>query len=224
MRTGSRARPPGRRWWTPWCTTSTDGSSTPAPTSCSTPEESPVPVLAVALPGHMEAGKTTLTAGLVRAGLGYLTDEALAFDRETLLVLPIPEAVVDRPRSLAALPRTGARRSRAKRDTTASNGRCRPRRSGPGRWPIMSRGGRGVPPLRGRRRHHAGARRSGGGAGRAGQEHLPLQGAGRSRAGPPGRSGPERRVLPADHGRAGRGGRPRGRSARRCARLRAGPA
>jgi hypothetical protein len=47
--------------------------------------------VAVALPGHMEAGKTTLTAGLVRAGLGYLTDEALAFDRETLLALPYPK-------------------------------------------------------------------------------------------------------------------------------------
>ena len=47
--------------------------------------------VAVALPGLSEAGKTTLTAGLVRAGLGYLTDEALAFDRETLLVQPYPK-------------------------------------------------------------------------------------------------------------------------------------
>ena len=46
---------------------------------------------AAALPGHMEAGKTTLTAGLVRAGLTYLTDEALALDRESLLVHPYPK-------------------------------------------------------------------------------------------------------------------------------------
>ena len=46
---------------------------------------------AIALPGAAEAGKTTLTAGLVRAGLGYLTDEALALDRETLLVHPYPK-------------------------------------------------------------------------------------------------------------------------------------
>ncbi|MFI5047441.1 MAG: hypothetical protein ACHQIG_10300 [Acidimicrobiia bacterium] len=39
---------------------------------------------AVVLPAHMEAGKTTLTAGLVRAGFGYLTDEAVAFDWDTL--------------------------------------------------------------------------------------------------------------------------------------------
>ena len=45
----------------------------------------------VALPGEMESGKTTLTTGLVRAGLGYLTDEALAFDRDTLLVHPYPK-------------------------------------------------------------------------------------------------------------------------------------
>ena len=50
-----------------------------------------MPGSAVALPGEMEAGKTTLTAGLVRAGLGYLTDEALAFDRDTLLVHPYPK-------------------------------------------------------------------------------------------------------------------------------------
>lgn len=39
---------------------------------------------AVVLPAHMEAGKTTLTAGLVRAGYGYLSDEAVAFDFDTL--------------------------------------------------------------------------------------------------------------------------------------------
>ncbi len=43
------------------------------------------------LPGVMEAGKTTLTAGLVRAGFGYLTDEAVALDRETLVIQPYPK-------------------------------------------------------------------------------------------------------------------------------------
>lgn len=42
---------------------------------------------AVVLPAHMEAGKTTLTAGLVRAGFGYLSDEAVAFDWETFDVV-----------------------------------------------------------------------------------------------------------------------------------------
>ena len=59
---------------------------------------------AVALPGQMEAGKTTLTAGLVRAGLGYLTDEALALDRETLLVQPYPKPLSIDPGAWALFP------------------------------------------------------------------------------------------------------------------------
>src|SRR5437016_7532138 len=35
---------------------------------------------ACVLPAHMESGKTTLTAGLVRSGFSYLTDEAVSFD------------------------------------------------------------------------------------------------------------------------------------------------
>jgi hypothetical protein len=45
----------------------------------------------VVLPGGMESGKTTLTAGLVRAGFRYLTDEAVAIDRSSLLVQPYPK-------------------------------------------------------------------------------------------------------------------------------------
>ena len=45
----------------------------------------------VVLPAPMESGKTTLTAGLVRAGFGYLTDEAAAFDRHTATLLPYPK-------------------------------------------------------------------------------------------------------------------------------------
>jgi hypothetical protein len=42
-------------------------------------------------PGAMEAGKTTLTAGLVRAGFSYLTDEGVAVDRESLRIHPYPK-------------------------------------------------------------------------------------------------------------------------------------
>ena len=58
----------------------------------------------VAVPGQTEAGKTTLTAGLVRAGLGYLTDEALALDRETLLVEPYPKPLSIDPGAWAFFP------------------------------------------------------------------------------------------------------------------------
>jgi hypothetical protein len=43
---------------------------------------------AVVLPAHMESGKTTLTAGLVRAGFAYFTDEAVAFEWETGAIVP----------------------------------------------------------------------------------------------------------------------------------------
>jgi hypothetical protein len=53
--------------------------------------------IGVALPGAMEAGKTTLVAGLVRAGLGYLSDEAVAVDRQSLRIHPYPKPLsVDR--------------------------------------------------------------------------------------------------------------------------------
>jgi hypothetical protein len=42
----------------------------------------------VLLPAAMEAGKTTLVAGLIRSGFRYLTDEAAAIDPDTLLVHP----------------------------------------------------------------------------------------------------------------------------------------
>jgi hypothetical protein len=42
-------------------------------------------------PAAMEAGKTTLVAGLVRAGFGYLTDEAVAVDETTLCIRPYPK-------------------------------------------------------------------------------------------------------------------------------------
>jgi len=45
----------------------------------------------VVLAAAMERGKTTLTAGLVRAGFRYLTDEAVAFTRDTTLIVPYPK-------------------------------------------------------------------------------------------------------------------------------------
>jgi len=45
----------------------------------------------VVLPAPMESGKTTLTAGLVRAGFAYLTDEAATFDRTDARLLPYPK-------------------------------------------------------------------------------------------------------------------------------------
>jgi hypothetical protein len=45
----------------------------------------------VILPADPESGKTTLTAGLVRAGFRYLTDEGVAFGWETQLIEPFPK-------------------------------------------------------------------------------------------------------------------------------------
>jgi hypothetical protein len=47
--------------------------------------------VAVILPAYMEQGKTTLTTGLVRAGFGYLTDEAVVIRRDTRSIIPYPK-------------------------------------------------------------------------------------------------------------------------------------
>lgn len=57
----------------------------------------------VVLPGAMEAGKTTIVAGLVRAGLRYLTDEVTAIDPERLWVHPYPKALSVDPGSWEVL-------------------------------------------------------------------------------------------------------------------------
>ncbi len=54
----------------------------------------------IALPAPMESGKTTTTAGLLRAGFGYLTDEALVLDRDTWRVTPYPKALALDKRSV----------------------------------------------------------------------------------------------------------------------------
>jgi hypothetical protein len=55
-------------------------------------------------PAAMEAGKTTLSAGLVRAGLAYLTDEAIAIDPRTLLIRPYPKPLSLDPGSWGLFP------------------------------------------------------------------------------------------------------------------------
>lgn len=47
----------------------------------------------VLLPGGSGSGKTTLTAGLVRAGFGYLSDEAGAIDPVTRRLYPYPRTL-----------------------------------------------------------------------------------------------------------------------------------
>ncbi len=54
--------------------------------------------------GPSGAGKTTLTAALVRAGFGYLTDEALAIDPGSGLLQPYPKALSIKKGSWELLP------------------------------------------------------------------------------------------------------------------------
>jgi hypothetical protein len=56
------------------------------------------------LAGRPDAGKTTLAAGLVRAGLAYLTDEAAAIDPQTLLTIPYPKPLSIDPGSWSLFP------------------------------------------------------------------------------------------------------------------------
>jgi hypothetical protein len=58
---------------------------------------------ALLLPAPPDAGKTTLTAALVRAGLGYLTDEVVAIPSATNDVKPFPRPLTLEPGSFAAL-------------------------------------------------------------------------------------------------------------------------
>ena len=48
---------------------------------------------AIVLPGPMGAGKSTLVAGLVQRGLGYITDEVIAIDPTSARVRPYPRPV-----------------------------------------------------------------------------------------------------------------------------------
>lgn len=56
------------------------------------------------MPAPMESGKTTLVAGLVRSGLGYLSDELVAVDPATLELVAYPKALSIDPGSWPLLP------------------------------------------------------------------------------------------------------------------------
>ena len=60
--------------------------------------------IGVLLPGSSGSGKSTLTAGLARAGLGYLTDELAALDLRRGLLLPYPKPITLKTGSFAVLP------------------------------------------------------------------------------------------------------------------------
>lgn len=57
----------------------------------------------VVMSAPMESGKTTLVAGLLRAGLRYLTDEAVALDPDDLWVTPYPKPLSVDPGSWQVL-------------------------------------------------------------------------------------------------------------------------
>ena len=54
-------------------------------------------------PASMESGKTTLVAGLVRAGLEYVTDEAAALEFDSLALCPYPKPLSVDPGSFGVL-------------------------------------------------------------------------------------------------------------------------
>lgn len=58
---------------------------------------------AVLIPGAPDAGKSTLTAALVRAGFDYLSDEAARVDLRTGRILPFPRTLTLDARSLELL-------------------------------------------------------------------------------------------------------------------------
>ena len=57
----------------------------------------------VLMPAEMEAGKTTLVAGLVRTGFQYLTDEAAVIDPASLQLHPYPKPLSVDPGSWSVL-------------------------------------------------------------------------------------------------------------------------
>ena len=58
----------------------------------------------IILPAPQEHGKSTLTTALVRAGFGFLSDEAAPIDPRTGTVEPFPRPILLSPRSLALFP------------------------------------------------------------------------------------------------------------------------
>jgi hypothetical protein len=60
--------------------------------------------LGVLLPGSSGSGKSTLSAGLAQRGLGYLSDELVAFDHARDVLLPYPKPITLKAGSFAVLP------------------------------------------------------------------------------------------------------------------------
>lgn len=63
----------------------------------------------IIMPADMESGKTTTTAGLLREDFGYVTDEAVALDPETLWLTPFPKALSIDPGSWGLFPELALR-------------------------------------------------------------------------------------------------------------------
>lgn len=61
----------------------------------------------ILLPGASGSGKSTLVAGLVGAGLGYLTDELAAVDMRSGLLLPYPKPITVKRGSFGVLSHFG---------------------------------------------------------------------------------------------------------------------
>lgn len=59
---------------------------------------------ALVFPASMNSGKTTLAAGLVRAGLDYITDEAVAFNPHSLQITPYAKPLAIESGSWDVLP------------------------------------------------------------------------------------------------------------------------
>jgi hypothetical protein len=60
--------------------------------------------LGVLLPGSSGSGKSTLSAALAQEGLGYLSDELVAFDHRADVLLPYPKPITLKAGSFAVLP------------------------------------------------------------------------------------------------------------------------
>ena len=58
----------------------------------------------VLLPGTSGSGKSTLTAGLARAGFGYLSDELVALDLSDGLLVPYAKPITLKQGSFAVVP------------------------------------------------------------------------------------------------------------------------
>jgi hypothetical protein len=63
----------------------------------------------IIVPAPMSSGKTTLVAGLVQRGLGYMTDEVVALTADGSTLLPFPKALSVERGSLAVLFGSGGR-------------------------------------------------------------------------------------------------------------------